>query len=55
VQRGVDGSEARHITTQQYYRDLYKQNEHLKENIEILQEQKEEANNGYGKISSGTG
>jgi hypothetical protein len=41
LQRGIEGSEARHITTQQYYRELYVKNEHLKEEIEDLQEQKE--------------
>ncbi|KAA6339134.1 Plasmid recombination enzyme [termite gut metagenome] len=40
LQRGVEGSEARHITTGQYYRELYVKNEHLKEEIEDLQEQK---------------
>ncbi len=47
LQRGVDGSEARHITTQQFYRELFTQNQSLKENIEILQEQKEEV---YEKV-----
>ncbi|KAA6330128.1 Plasmid recombination enzyme [termite gut metagenome] len=41
LQRGIEGSEARHITTGQYYRELYVKNEHLKEEIEDLQEQKE--------------
>ncbi|KAA6316934.1 hypothetical protein EZS27_032832, partial [termite gut metagenome] len=41
LQRGIEGSEARHITTQQYYRELYVKNEHLKEEIENLQEQKD--------------
>ncbi|KAA6332807.1 Plasmid recombination enzyme [termite gut metagenome] len=41
LQRGIEGSEARHITTQQYYRELYVKNENLKEEIEDLQEQKE--------------
>ena len=44
LERGVKGSDARHISTPQYYRELYAQNEDLKENIEILQEQKEEVN-----------
>ena len=43
LQRGIDGSEAKHITTQQYYRDLHLKNENLKENIEELQSQKTEA------------
>ncbi|MDR0331908.1 MAG: plasmid recombination protein [Dysgonamonadaceae bacterium] len=53
LQRGIDGSEAKHITTQQYYRDLYLENEDLKENIEILKEQKEEANQELSRIKSG--
>jgi hypothetical protein len=53
LQRGIDGSEAKHITTQQYYRDLHLKNESLKENIEILQEQKEEANQKLSRIKSG--
>ncbi|KAA6331847.1 Plasmid recombination enzyme, partial [termite gut metagenome] len=41
LQRGIEGSKAKHITTQQYYRELYVKNENLKEEIEDLQEQKE--------------
>ncbi|KAA6312206.1 hypothetical protein EZS27_036821 [termite gut metagenome] len=41
LQRGIEGSEARHINTGQYYRELYVKNENLKEEIEDLQEQKE--------------
>jgi hypothetical protein len=47
LQRGVEGSEARHITTQQFYRDLHLQNETLKEEVEDLTEQKQEV---YGKV-----
>jgi hypothetical protein len=43
LQRGVDGSEAKHINTQTYYRELHLKNETLKEDNEVLQEQKEEA------------
>jgi hypothetical protein len=42
LQRGVKGSDARHISTPQYYRDLYAKNEDLKEDIGILEERKEE-------------
>ena len=42
LERGIKGSDARHITTPQYYRDLYQQNEELKEDIEYLQDQKQE-------------
>ncbi|KAA6336986.1 Plasmid recombination enzyme [termite gut metagenome] len=41
LQRGIEGSKAKHIYTQQYYRELYVKNENLKEDIEDLQEQKE--------------
>jgi hypothetical protein len=43
LQRGVDGSEAKHINTQTYYRELHLKNEMLKEDNEDLQERKEEA------------
>ncbi|MDR3129703.1 MAG: plasmid recombination protein [Tannerellaceae bacterium] len=42
LQRGIRGSDARHISTPQYYRDLYAKNEDLKEDIEQLQDQKQE-------------
>lgn len=45
--RGIKGSEARRISTPQYYRDLYAQNEELKENIGYLQEEKQEV---YEKV-----
>lgn len=38
LERGIKGSDARHISTPQYYRELFAQNEDLKENIEYLQE-----------------
>ncbi|GHU67843.1 mobilization protein BmpH [Bacteroidia bacterium] len=47
LQRGIEGSEARHVSTQQFYRDLHLQNETLKEDIEDLTEQKQEV---YGKV-----
>jgi hypothetical protein len=42
LNRGVDGSEARHITTQQYYRDLYVTNEELKVDIRKHKKQEKE-------------
>lgn len=42
--RGKKGSLAKHISTQQYYRDLYVKNEELKETIEYKEEQKQEVN-----------
>ena len=47
LQRGIDGSEAIHISTQQYYRELVYKNENLKDNNEVLQEQNKEV---YEKV-----
>ena len=52
LRRGVEGSEAKHITTQQFYRELHLQNENLKENIEDLQKQKKEANHELSRVKS---
>lgn len=43
LQRGVRGSEARHTTTTQYYRDMKKKNEALETETRLLQEKKAEA------------
>lgn len=43
LQRGVRGSEARHTTTMQYYRDLKRKNEVLETETRLLQEKKAEA------------
>lgn len=43
LQRGVRGSEARHTTTMQYYRDLKKKNEVLETETRLLQAKKTEA------------
>lgn len=43
LQRGIDGSEAHHISTRQYYRDVKKLTEELKADVAELQEQKETA------------
>ena len=47
LQRGIKGSEARHITTQQYYRELVDKNEDLKEEIQLREHEQEEV---YEKI-----
>jgi len=52
LQRGKDGSEAKHITTQQYYRELVDKNAELKEDNESLQEQKEEAKEVLSRIKN---
>jgi hypothetical protein len=44
LERGIRGSDARHISTPQYYRDLFVKTEELKEDMEILLENKEEVN-----------
>lgn len=41
VQRGIDGSEAKHISTRQYYRDLMQQTEQLRTDIGQLRDRKE--------------
>ncbi len=43
LQRGIDGSKARHKSTQQYYRDIQKLADGLKSEVVDLQEQKETA------------
>ena len=43
LQRGIDGSKARHKSTQQYYRDIQKLADDLKAEVVDLQQQKESA------------
>ncbi|WP_130893394.1 MobV family relaxase [Paraprevotella xylaniphila] len=43
LQRGVRGSEARHVTTAQYYRDLKRQTGELKANVQQLQTEQRQA------------
>lgn len=40
LQRGIKGSEARHIGTQQYYRDIFEKKEVLQEHVDILHQEK---------------
>lgn len=47
LQRGIKDSDARHISTPQFYRDLYAKNEDLKESIGYLEEEKQEV---YDKV-----
>lgn len=44
LQRGIHGSEARNISNQQYYRDLYMKKEDLKLDVADLEERKQEVN-----------
>ncbi|MDU1906260.1 MAG: MobV family relaxase [Dysgonomonas sp.] len=41
LERGIDGSEARHITQPQYYRELYQKNKMMQEDITLLIQRKE--------------
>ncbi len=50
LERGIEGSEARHITTSQYYRDLLNQSGSIQENIGILLQNKEQAEKELSKI-----
>lgn len=43
LQRGIDGSDARHVSTQQYYRDIKRQTEELKAEVMELQQRKDMA------------
>mgnify|MGYP000152656413 FL=1 len=43
LRRGVRGSEARHVTTAQYYRDLKRQTGELETDVQQLQSEKDEA------------
>lgn len=52
LQRGIDGSEAKHVTTSQYYRDLLTQSESVQENITQLLEQKEQAEQELSSVKS---
>lgn len=38
LKRGIDGSEAKHTTNQEYYRELFVQKDELQEYVEVLQE-----------------
>jgi len=52
LQRGVRGSEARHTTTMQYYRDLKKKNEVLETETRLLQEKKAEAQEELKRVKA---
>ena len=43
LQRGIRGSEARHTTTSQYYRDLKRQTGELEANVRLLQTEQQQA------------
>ena len=50
LQRGVRGSEARHTTTAQYYRDLKRQTGELEANVQQLQTEQRQAEQQLDKV-----
>ena len=42
LERGIRGSEARHVTTGEYYRNIFEHAETIKEEVSLLQQQKTE-------------
>ena len=50
LQRGIDGSLAKHISTMQYYKELVEQQDSLQENIETLLGLEEEAQKKLKKL-----
>ena len=50
LQRGVRGSEARHTTTAQYYRDLKRQTGELEVNVRQLQAEQQQAEKQLDKV-----
>lgn len=52
LQRGIRGSEARHISTQQYYRDLSVKNTDLRKNIEQREAELKETEQALSKTKN---
>lgn len=52
LQRGIRGSEARHISTTQFYRDTHLKNEELKESVDNLLIKEEQAKQELSRIKS---
>ena len=50
LKRGIEGSEAKHITNSQYYRDLLNQSESMQADIKNLTEQREQAAKELSRI-----
>ena len=53
LQRGIRGSEARHTTTAQYYRDLKRQTGELEANVQQLQTEKQQAEQKLDEVKQG--
>lgn len=52
LQRGIEGSEAKHIATSQYYRELLSQTESIQGNISVLLKQQEAAKAELSKVQA---
>lgn len=52
LKRGIDGSEAKHMTNSQYYRDLLNQSESIQEDIKNLSSEKKQAEKELSQIKS---
>jgi len=52
LHRGIEGSEAKHLSTSQYYRDLLSQTESVQENIGNLLQQQEQVAQELSKIKN---
>ena len=52
LQRDIEGSEAQHISTHEYYRSLMAQGKDIQEDVEALLKQKEQAEKELSKIKS---
>ena len=50
LRRGVRGSEARHTTTAQYYRDLIRQTSELEANVQQLQTEQQQVEQQLGEV-----
>ena len=50
LQRGIDGSKARHVSTSQYYRDLVEATKSIKSDVVELKEQKSQAKQELSKV-----
>lgn len=53
LQRGIRGSEARHTTTAQYYRDLKRQTGELEANVQQLQTERQQAKQKLDEVKQG--
>lgn len=52
LQRGIEGSEAKHLSTSQYYRELLNQTESIQENISALLEEQRSAQSELTKVKA---